>query len=194
MGPKRCSWAKNDLEIRYHDEEWGKPLHDDRALFEMLALEGMQAGLNWSTVLAKRETMRVAFDGFDPAVIAAYDDKKIERLLKNPQIIRNKIKLRAMVNNAVQFLRLQREYGSFDQYIWSFVQGQPIVNIWTDVEEVPSSDEYSDRMSNALKKEGFKYVGSTICYAFMQAVGMVNDHMTWCDQYTNCRCGGLAEV
>lgn len=182
----RCEWAKSDLDIRYHDEEWGKPLHDDDLLFEMLILEGMQAGLSWGTILAKRENMRRAFDGFNAVKIAKYTGAKIEKLMADPGIIRNRLKLNSMVTNAKEFLRLQKEYGSFDKYIWQFVEGQPIVNMWEDTAQVPASDENSDRMSKDLKKQGFKFVGTTICYAYMQAVGMINDHMTWCEQYGNC--------
>lgn len=183
MEPKRCPWAKTELEIRYHDEEWGRPLHDDNALFEMLILEGKQAGLRWLTILQKREDMREVFDGFDAEKIAQYNSEKIAELLTDARIIRNRAKVRALVNNAQQFLRIQKEYGSFDRYIWRFVQGQPIINIWDDPEQVPATDMYSDRMAKTLKQEGFQFVGSTTCYAFMQAVGMVNDHMTWCSRY-----------
>lgn len=186
MEQTRCGWAKSELDILYHDKEWGKPLHDDKRLFELLILEGMQAGLSWGTILAKRENMRRAFDYFDPAVIAAYDEKKIDALMHNPGIIRNRQKLNAMVTNAGHFLRIAEEYGGFARYIWNFVDGQPIVNMWEKLEQLPASDDISDRMSRELKKQGFKFVGTTICYAYMQAAGLVNDHMVWCEQYGNC--------
>lgn len=180
---KRCPWARNELEIAYHDHEWGKPLHDDARLFELLILEGMQAGLSWSTILAKRENMREAFDGFDPVAISAYGDEKIAALLQNPGIIRNRLKLRSLVGNAAAFLKVQKEFGTFDRFIWSFVNHQPIINRFDDFSQIPAKTEISDRMSKELKKRGFNFVGSTICYAFMQASGMVNDHMVWCCAY-----------
>ena len=183
MEKMRCTWAKSENEIRYHDCEWGRPLHDDRKLFEFLILEGMQAGLSWRTILDKREHMRQVFDGFDPVVIAGYTDEKRIELLADPGIIRNRLKINAMIENARRFLEVQEEYGSFDRYIWSFTDGKTIVNAWTKPEEIPATDEHSDRMSKDLKKRGFKFVGSTICYALMQAIGMVNDHMVWCDWY-----------
>lgn len=182
----RCPWAKSALDIEYHDNEWGKPLHDDHRLFEMLILEGMQAGLSWTTILNKRENMRAAFDNFQPGVIANYDEQKASQLLGNPGIIRNRLKINALAINARAFLAVQSEYGSFDKFIWSFVGGKPIVNAWTDISQVPARTEISDAMSKALLKKGFKFVGSTICYAFMQAVGMVNDHMVFCAQYGLC--------
>ncbi len=187
MEEKRCPWAKTSLDIEYHDTAWGKPVHDDAILFEMLILEGMQAGLSWNTILKKRETMREAFDGFDPTVIAQYDQEKKDSLLLNPGIIRNRAKINALITNAQAFLQIQKEYGTFDRYIWSFVNNQPIVNAWTEISQVPAKTEISDAMSKALSSRGFKFVGSTICYAYMQAVGMVNDHMVWCKQYDKCQ-------
>ncbi len=184
MEVKRCSWAKKDVDIVYHDNEWGKPVHDDNLLFEILILEGMQAGLSWTTILNKRESMRIAFDGFNPQIIAEYSTEKKEELLLNPSIIRNKAKINALVTNANAFLRIQEEYGSFNNYIWKFVDNQPIVNTWTDPSQVPVNTEISGRISKDLYARGFKFIGSTICYAFMQAVGMVNDHMVWCEQYS----------
>ncbi|WP_312667079.1 DNA-3-methyladenine glycosylase I [Tissierella praeacuta] len=168
----------------YHDNEWGKPVHDDNLLFEILILEGMQAGLSWTTILNKRESMRIAFDGFNPQIIAEYSTEKKEELLLNPSIIRNKAKINALVTNAKAFLRIQEEYGSFNNYIWKFVDNHPIVNKWTDLSQVPVNTEISERISKDLYARGFKFIGSTICYAFMQAVGMVNDHMVWCEQYS----------
>lgn len=185
-----CPWAQGELYIAYHDKEWGKPLYDDRELFELLVLEGMQAGLSWITVLKKREAFRAAFDGFEPQIVAAYTDEKKQALLSNPGIIRNRLKIEAAVANAKAFLEVQEEYGSFAQYIWAFVENKPIVNAWESIEQLPAKTELSDRMSRALKKRGFKFVGSTICYAYMQSVGMVNDHMVWCDQYSNCTARG----
>ena len=171
--------------VRYHDEEWGAPVHDDLTLFEFLILEGAQAGLSWSTILNKRENYRRAFDGFDPARVARYDRRKIERLLRDPGIVRNKLKIAAAVVNAKIFLGLQKEFGSFDRYIWQFVGGQPRVNSPKSMKQVPAQTRESDAMSQDLKKRGFKFVGSTICYAFMQAVGMVNDHIVDCFRYKN---------
>ncbi len=182
----RCPWAKSDLDIAYHDQEWGKPLHDDSKLFELLILEGMQAGLSWSTILAKRENMRLAFDGFNPEIIAVYDDEKRAALLQNPGIIRNRLKVKALTTNAKAFLIVQKEYGSFDKYIWNFVNHKPIQNAWSDISQVPAKTAVSDEMSKALLKRGFTFVGSTICYAYMQATGMVNDHLISCEQRQNC--------
>lgn len=177
----RCAWAEgSDLERDYHDQEWGRAVHDDQVLFEFLILEGAQAGLSWSTILKKRESYRQAFDQFDAKKIARYKEKKIESLLNNPGIVRNKLKVRSAVLNAQVFLEIQKEFGSFDQYIWSFVGNSPIQNSWKKLEEIPAKTPESDAMSKDLKKRGFKFVGSTICYAFMQAVGMVNDHTTDC--------------
>ncbi len=179
-----CSWPGNDpLMIKYHDEEWGVPVHDDRKLFEFMVLDAFQAGLSWSTVLKKRENFRKAFNNFDPQTIAKYDEKKIESLLQDAGIIRNKLKVRATINNAQKFLEIQKEYGSFDKYIWKFTDGKTIVNKRKELSDIPASTEESDAMSIDLKKRGFKFVGSTICYAFMQAAGMVNDHFTYCFRY-----------
>jgi len=176
-----CPWAfSSELEKSYHDTEWGKPVHDDRALFEFLILEGMQAGLSWAIVLKKRERFREAFDGFDPIPVAAYGPEKIAALLNDPELIRNRRKIDAAVKNARAFLRVREEYGSFDAYIWSFVGNRPIVNAWTDAKQVPASTPVSETISRALKARGFSFVGPTICYAFMQAVGMVNDHLFNC--------------
>jgi DNA-3-methyladenine glycosylase I len=179
----RCPWARNELSIRYHDEEWGVPAHDDRRLFEFLVLEGAQAGLSWDTILKKRENYRAAFDNFDPQAIARYDRRKIQTLLRNPGIIRNRLKIASTVQNAKAFLALQIEFDSFDAYIWRFVGGRPIVNSWRSLSKVPASTPVSDSVSKDLKKRGFTFVGSTISYAFMQAVGMVNDHLTSCFRY-----------
>jgi DNA-3-methyladenine glycosylase I len=177
----RCEWAqKNELMAKYHDEEWGKPLHDDQKLFEFLILEGMQAGLSWQTVLNKRDAFRDAFDNFNPEVIAAYDDSKVEELMQNAGIIRNKAKILACINNAKRFLEIQSEYGSFDQYIWKFVDYKPILNRFGTLKELPAKTAISDAISADLKKKGFKFIGSTIVYAHMQATGMVNDHLVTC--------------
>lgn len=186
MENKRCEWPKSDLDIKYHDEEWGKPLHDDKKLFEMIILENMQAGLSWSTILKKRETMREAFDNFDPVIISKYDESKKEELLLNKGIIRNKLKINALIINAKAFLKIQEEYGSFDKYIWSFTDGKPLINSWKELSEVPSKSDVSDKMSKDLIKRGFKFVGSTTCYAFMQGIGIVNDHTINCEQYNKC--------
>ncbi len=180
---KRCDWAKNDLAIRYHDTEWGVPLHDDQRLFEFLILEGCQAGLSWDTVLAKRENYRKAFDNFDAEKIACYDDLKCAKLLQNEGIIRNRLKVASAVRNAKCYLEVINEFGTFDKYIWSFVGGKPIVNAWENIKQVPATIEISDAMSKDLKKRGFNFVGSTIMYAFMQGTGMVNDHLTTCFRY-----------
>ena len=180
----RCGWASGELMIRYHDEEWGVALHDDRALFEFLILEGAQAGLSWSTILNKRENYRRAFDGFEAKRIAQYDRKKITALLKDPGIVRNRLKIAAAVENAKAFLRVQEEFGSFDKYIWQFAGGKPRVNGPRSLKQVPARTPQSDAMSKDLKRRGFKFVGSTICYAFMQAVGMVNDHVVTCFRYS----------
>lgn len=183
---KRCSWAGDlPIYIDYHDNEWGRPEHDDNKLFEMLILEGMQAGLSWITVLKKREAFRKAFDGFDPAKVALYGEEKIQELLANEGIIRNRLKVNAAVTNAKAFLAIQERYGSFDKFIWSYVDDTPIKNHWEKMEDIPASTTVSDRISKDLKKMGFKFVGSTIIYAFMQAVGMVNDHVTDCFIYQN---------
>jgi len=177
----RCSWCGTDpLYVRYHDEEWGVPVHDDRRLFEMLILEGAQAGLSWITILRKRPAYRAAFDRFDAKKIARYDAARKRALLRNPGIVRNRLKIDAAVANARAFLDVQREFGSFDAYIWQFVDGKPIVNRRRPGDPIPATSPESDEMSRHLKKRGFKFVGSTICYAFMQAVGMVNDHAARC--------------
>ena len=183
----RCAWATNELSIRYHDEEWGVPVHDDRTLFEFLILEGAQAGLSWNTILNKRENYRRAFDGFDPKKIARYDRRKITKLLGDASIVRNKLKIAAAVENAKAFLRVQEEFGSFDKYIWQFVGGKPKVNKWRSLRALPARTAESDAMSKDLLRRGFKFVGSTICYAFMQAVGMVNDHSADCFRYKASR-------
>ncbi len=184
---KRCGWAKNDLAIHYHDTEWGVPLHDDRGLFEFLILEGAQAGLSWDTILGKRENYRKAFDGFDVNKVARYTDKRIEKLLQDPGIIRNRLKVASAVSNAKAFLKVQKEFGSFDKYIWEFVDGKPIVNKWKQIGQVPATSPVSDAISKDMKKRGFNFVGSTIMYAHMQATGMVNDHLTSCFRYKECQ-------
>jgi DNA-3-methyladenine glycosylase I len=179
----RCAWANNELSIPYHDEEWGVPVHDDRVLFEFLILEGAQAGLSWNTILNKRENYRKAFDGFDAKLVSRYDQRKVEKLLGDPGIVRNKLKVASTVENAKAFLRVQQEFGSFDRYIWQFVEGKPRVNKWRSLRQLPARTPESDAMSKDLKKRGFKFVGSTILYAFMQATGMVNDHVITCFRY-----------
>lgn len=176
----RCAWAEDELSIRYHDEEWGVPTHDDDTLFEFLILEGAQAGLSWDTILKKRENYRAGFDGFDAKKIARYSSKKLDALMRDAGIIRNRMKIASAVKNAKAFLRVQREFGSFDTYIWQFTKGKPIRNQWKSRKQVPSRTAESDAMSKDLKKRGFSFVGSTICYAFMQAMGMVNDHTGNC--------------
>ena len=178
--PCRCAWARGALDIIYHDTEWGVPQHDDRALFELLILEGAQAGLSWSTILKKRENYRAAFDQFDAARVAQYDDRKVAALLADPGIVRNRLKVASAITNARAFLAVQREFGSFDRYIWQFVGGQPKQNARTTREQLPAKTAESDAMNRDLLKRGFKFVGSTICHAFMQATGMVNDHTTDC--------------
>ena len=176
----RCEWATNDRLIRYHDEEWGVPVHDDRRLFEFLILEGAQAGLSWDAILRKREGYRAAFDQFDAALIAGYDALKVDQLLADPGIVRNRLKIAAAIRNAQAFLAVQEEFGSFDVYIWQHAGGRPRTNAWRSLAEVPARTPESDAMSRDLQRRGFKFVGSTICYAFMQAVGMVNDHGVDC--------------
>ncbi len=182
---KRCEWVPNNdpLYQRYHDEEWGVPVHDDRKLFEFLILDGAQAGLSWRTILHKRENYRKAYDGFDPQKVARYDEQKIAQLLSDPGIVRNRLKVRASVENARAFLKIQEEFGSFDAFIWQFVDGKPRQNRWKSLSEIPARTPESDAMSKELKRRGFKFVGSTICYAFMQAAGMVNDHVVDCFRY-----------
>ena len=176
----RCHWATSELNIPYHDDEWGVPLHDDRALFELLVLEGAQAGLSWDTVLKKRVRYREVFDGFDVEKVARYDKKKVRELLKDAGIIRNKLKIAATISNAQAFLKVQKEFGSFDKYIYQFVGGKPKQNAWKTHNHLPAKTAESDAMSKDLQKRGFRFVGSTICYAFMQATGMVNDHLVEC--------------
>lgn len=176
----RCGWAKNDLAIRYHDAEWGAPQHNDEKLFEFLILEGAQAGLSWDTILRKRENYRAAFDDFDAKKIARYDERKLNELLSNEGIVRNRLKIASAVQNAKSYLQIKDEFGSFDFYIWNFVGGKQVVNAWKDLREVPAKTSVSDAMSKDLKRRGFNFVGSTICYAFMQACGLVNDHLVSC--------------
>jgi len=183
----RCAWASGEQMIRYHDEEWGVPIHDDRALFEFLILEGAQAGLSWSTILNKRENYRRAFEGFAPQRVAIFRGHKVQQLLRDPGIVRNRLKIAATVENAKAFLRVQEEFATFDRYIWQFVGGKPRVNKWKSGQKIPASAPESDAMSKDLKRRGFKFVGSTICYAFMQAVGMVNDHVVECFRYRSLR-------
>jgi DNA-3-methyladenine glycosylase I len=183
MDKVRCSWAQTPLGILYHDKEWGVPVHNDQVLFEFLTLEGAQAGLSWETILRKREAYRVAFGGFDPAHVARFTSARVERLLRNPGIVRNRLKIESTVRNAKAFLAVQKQFGSFDSYLWKFVGGMPKVNHWTSLKEVPSRTAESDALSHDLLKRGFKFVGSTICYAFMQAVGLVNDHAVACFRY-----------
>jgi DNA-3-methyladenine glycosylase I len=180
---KRCDWPKNELAITYHDKEWGVPLHDDDKLFEFLILEGAQAGLSWDTILRKRENYRKAFDGFDVNKVARYKEKRLEKLLQNEGIIRNRLKVASAISNAKAFLKVQKEFGSFDKYIWAFIDGKPIVNKWKMTGQVPATSAASDTISKDMKKRGFKFVGSTIIYAHMQATGMVNDHLTTCFRY-----------
>jgi DNA-3-methyladenine glycosylase I len=183
----RCAWARNEFNIPYHDEEWGVPVHDDRLLFEFLVLEGAQAGLSWDTILRKRARYREVFDQFDPAVVAGYGKRKVNSLLKDAGIIRNRLKIDAAISNARAFLEVAEECGSFDAYIWRFVDGRPRVNAWTTLKQLPARTAESDAMSKDLQRRGFRFVGSTICYAFMQAVGMVNDHTTDCFRYAALR-------
>ena len=187
----RCDWVKgaDDLYVAYHDDEWGIPVHDEKLWFEFLVLEGAQAGLSWSTVLKKRENYRRALDGFDAAKVARYDKRKIERLLKDEGIIRNRLKVEGTVKNARAFLEVQRQHGSFDAYIWEFVDGAPIQNHWRKMSDVPALTPLAESISKALKKRGFTFVGPTICYALMQATGMVNDHTTDCYRHTQVAAG-----
>jgi DNA-3-methyladenine glycosylase I len=180
---QRCAWASNDLSIRYHDAEWGVPVHDDRLLFEFLVLEGAQAGLSWDTILRKRERYREVFDNFDPALVARYGKRKVKALLGDAGIVRNRLKIAAAISNAQAFLAVAEEFGSFDAYIWQFIGGRPRVNAWRTLKDLPARTAESDAMSKDLKRRGFRFVGSTICYAFMQAVGMVNDHAPDCFRY-----------
>jgi DNA-3-methyladenine glycosylase I len=179
----RCPWATSEPAISYHDKEWGVPVHDDRVLFEFLILEGAQAGLSWNTILKKRENYRKAFDGFRPETIARYGNRDVQRLLGNDGIVRNRLKIAATIENAKRFRDVQEEFGRFDAYLWSFVGGEPMQNRWRSIAQVPARTAESDVMSRDLLRRGFKFVGSTICYAFMQAVGMVNDHLLTCPRY-----------
>ncbi len=184
----RCEWVGTDpLQISYHDDEWGVPVYDDRTLFEFLILEGAQAGLSWSTILKKRDNYRQAFANFDPDAVARFGQRQIETLLSNPGIVRNRLKIEACIGNAKAFCRIQDEFGSFRTYIWGFVNGTPIQNRWNSLSEIPAQTPQSEAMSKSLKKRGFKFVGPTICYAFMQAVGMVNDHVVACFRYPQLR-------
>jgi DNA-3-methyladenine glycosylase I len=185
--PIRCPWAKGDLYAAYHDQEWGVPLHDDRLLFEFLVLDGAQAGLSWLTILKKRDNYRLAFDGFDPSIVAGYSEKKKAELLANAGIVRNRLKIESAISNAKAFLEVQKELGTFDRYIWSFVGGTTKHSKWKSMSDVPASTAESDAMSKDLKRRGFKFVGSTICYAFMQAAGLVNDHLVSCFRYKELR-------
>jgi DNA-3-methyladenine glycosylase I len=181
----RCAWAGSDpLYVAYHDQEWGVPVHDDRLMFEFLILEGAQAGLSWATILKKRENYRAAFDNFDPILVARYDDNKMAELLGNPGIVRNRLKIASAIQNAGAFLAIQDEFGSFDAYIWRFVGGEPKRNAWESLAEIPAKTAESDALSKDLVRRGLKFVGSTICYAHMQAVGMVNDHLIGCFRYS----------
>ena len=184
MSRIRCEWGEdNPLYVDYHDHDWGVPVHDDRKLFEMIVLEGAQAGLSWLTILKKREGYRTAFAGFDPAVVAGYDEMKIERLLQNPEIVRNRLKVESVIKNARVVLKIQDEYGSLDDFLWRYVDGNQIQNSWVTMSDIPAETEVSSRMSKDLKSLGCNFVGPTICYAFMQSVGMVNDHLTNCFRY-----------
>ena len=188
MAPTRCPWATSDpLYVSYHDEEWGVPLHDERRLFEMLVLEGAQAGLSWLTILRRREGYRRAFDRFDPQAVARYGPRDVERLLADDGIIRNRLKIDSAINNARAFLAVQEAFGSFDSYVWQFVDGRPTQNTWTTLEEVPAQTPVSNTMSKDLRKRGFTFVGPTICYAHMQATGMVNDHLIGCFRHREVR-------
>lgn len=180
---ERCGWAKNELAVHYHDTEWGVPLHNDQGLFEFLILEGAQAGLSWDTILRKRGNYRAAFDNFEPKAVARYTDSKCAELMLNEGIIRNRLKIASAVSNAGAFLEIQDEFGSFDSYIWRFVDGRPIINKWKTLSDLPAKTPVSDSISKDLKKRGFNFVGSTIMYAFMQATGMVNDHLASCFRY-----------
>jgi DNA-3-methyladenine glycosylase I len=177
---QRCAWAKTEPSVSYHDKEWGVPVHDDRLLFEFLILEGAQAGLSWETILKKRDAYRRAFDNFDPQRVARYSPARVEKLLKNAGIVRNRLKIESTVDNAKAFLRVQKEFGSFDAYVWSFVDGKPRPNRWKTFRDIPATSAESDTLSKDLKRRGFRFVGSTIIYAFMQAVGMVDDHTMDC--------------
>lgn len=183
---ERCTWAKDEFDIAYHDTEWGRPEFRDEKIFELLVLETMQTGLSWNIILKKRENMRLAFDGFDYHKIAGYGDEKKVELLSNAGIIRNRLKINAMIENAKVFQEVQKEYGSFAKYIWSFTDEKPVINHFIKQEEMPASSQLSDEMSKALKKKGFRFMGTVVCYSFMQAIGMLNDHLAGCPQYKEC--------
>ncbi|WP_375320807.1 DNA-3-methyladenine glycosylase I [Aliivibrio logei] len=184
MNKKRCEWAEvSDLDRNYHDNEWGVPVYDERKLFEFLTLEGAQAGLSWSTILKKREGYQLLFDNFDIVKISQYDQVKVEALMLDARIVRNRLKINSVITNAHAFIKIQKEFGGFSQYLWSYVENKPIINHWTTMAEVPATTELSDKVSKDLKKRGFKFVGSTICYAFLQATGVVNDHLVNCPCY-----------
>lgn len=188
----RCDWAKGPLDLEYHDAEWGHPTKDDRLIFELLILEGMQAGLSWNTILRKREAFREAFDGFDPHLVAAYGPEKVEALMGNAAIIRNRRKIEAAIQNAKAFLAVQKEFGSFARFIWSFVKGKQVVNHWQLQEEMPATSPLSEQVSKALLKRGFRFVGPTICYSFLQAIGVINDHLVTCPFHAACQKEGEA--
>jgi DNA-3-methyladenine glycosylase I len=190
---KRCWNTTNPLYIRYHDEEWGVPLHDDNKIFEFLVLEGFQAGLSWRLILERREAFMQAFDGFDPKKVASYTESHIESLMNNPNVVRNRSKILAAVTNAKKFIEIQKEFGTFDNYIWQFVDGKPINNSFQELADLPAKTKISETISRELKKRGFQYVGPTICYAFMQAIGLVNDHLTSCFRYEEIRKLGQCE-
>ena len=181
---KRCEWVSQDpLMIKYHDQEWGTPTHDDTSLFELLILEGMQAGLSWSTILNKRENFRKVFDNFDYEKIALYGDQKVENLLQDKAIIRNRLKIQSVITNAKEFIKVREEFGSFDKFIWNFVDKKPINNSFEHLSEIPANSELSDTISKAMKKKGFKFIGTTIIYSYLQAIGILNDHLTYCFRY-----------
>ena len=185
---KRCPWCEGDeLYLKYHDEEWGVPVHDDRKHFEFLVLESFQAGLSWLTILRKRENFRKVFDRFDPKKVAKYDKKKIQKLMRNPGIVRNRMKIEAAINNAKRFLEVQKEFGSFDKYIWEFTDFKPMINSWKELSQIPATTKLSDKVSKDLKRRGFKFVGSTIIYAHIQAIGLVNDHIVSCFRYNELK-------
>jgi DNA-3-methyladenine glycosylase I len=189
MALNRCPWAQGDQYVQYHDREWGVPVHDDGRLFEFLILEGAQAGLSWVTILKKRENYREAFDQFDPSRVAKYGKQKMARLLQNEGIVRNRLKIASAIDNAKAFLAVQEEFGTFSEFVWGFVGGRPMQNAWKTLREIPARTDVSDALSRELKRRGFRFVGSTICYAFMQAVGMVNDHLVSCFRYEELRPG-----
>jgi DNA-3-methyladenine glycosylase I len=186
---KRCAWARTPASIAYHDAEWGMPVHDDRVLFEFITLEGAQAGLSWETILIKRDGYRQAFAGFDPRRVARFTPARCRKLMCDAGIVRNRLKIESTVSNAIAFLAVQREFGAFDTFLWDFVGGKPLVNRRRSLTQIPARTELSDALSKELKRRGFRFVGSTICYAFMQAVGVVNDHVTDCFRYRSCARG-----